>query len=118
MILADCSQSWSNLVGSLDVCSPRHSCCGWTFSSSTFSPSLGQANSGDRATINNENNKKGLGFRVGEIHHIFNIASRTWVQGGMQGKCKYELYILCINHGASSLLVLEIDMIIIVLLHV
>ena len=102
MILADCSQSWRNLVGSLDVCSPRHSCCGWTFSSSTFSPFLGQTNSGDRATINNENNKKGLGFRVGKIHHIFNIASRTWVQGGMQGKCKYELSILCISHADTQ----------------
>lgn len=80
-------------MGSLDVFSPRHSCCGRTFSSSTFSPSLGQANNVDRATINNENNKKGLGSRVGKIHHIFNIASRAWVQGGMQGKCKYELSI-------------------------
>lgn len=89
-------------MGSLDVCSPRNSCCGWTFSSSTFSPSLGQTNSGDRATINNENNKKGLGFRVGKIHHIFNIASRIWVQGGMQGKCKYELSILCISRADTQ----------------
>lgn len=69
---------------------------------STFSPFLGQVNSGDRATINNENYKKGLGFRVGKIHHIFNIASRIWVQGGMQGKCKYELSILCISRADTQ----------------
>ena len=83
----------------MDVCSPRHACCGRTFSCLALSPSLGQAKE-PRLTMTGT--KKGLGFRVDKIHHIFNCASRTWVQGGMQGKCKYELSISCISRADTE----------------